>query len=48
MLYWTSVGKTYQEMGIILGIKVRTVKFHMLNIVKKWVSPMPGMLCVLA
>ncbi|MGG2141440.1 helix-turn-helix transcriptional regulator [Symbiopectobacterium sp. RP] len=35
ILYWTSVGKTYQETGIILGIKVRTVKFHMLNIVKK-------------
>lgn len=35
ILYWTSVGKTYQETGMILGIKVRTVKFHMLNIVKK-------------
>lgn len=35
ILYWTSVGKTYQETGMILGIKVRTVKFHMANIVKK-------------
>ncbi|POT56328.1 LuxR family transcriptional regulator [Citrobacter amalonaticus] len=35
ILYWTSVGKTYQETGMILGIKVRTVKFHMSNIVKK-------------
>lgn len=35
ILYWTSVGKTYQETGIILGIKVSTVKFHMANIVKK-------------
>lgn len=35
ILYWASVGKTYQETGMILGIKVRTVKFHMSNIVKK-------------
>ena len=35
ILYWTSVGKTYQETGMILGITVRTVKFHMSNIVKK-------------
>lgn len=35
ILYWTSLGKTYQETGMILGIKVRTVKFHMSNIVKK-------------
>ncbi|MBW7982991.1 helix-turn-helix transcriptional regulator [Enterobacillus tribolii] len=35
ILYWASVGKTYQETGIILGIKTRTVKFHMSNIVKK-------------
>ncbi|ALR76993.1 helix-turn-helix transcriptional regulator [[Enterobacter] lignolyticus] len=35
ILHWTSLGKTYQETGMILGIKVRTVKFHMSNIVKK-------------
>lgn len=35
ILYWTSMGKTYQETGIILGIKISTVKFHMANIVKK-------------
>lgn len=35
ILYWTSVGKTYAETGIILGIKTTTVKFHMANIVKK-------------
>ncbi|KEY56444.1 LuxR family transcriptional regulator [Serratia sp. DD3] len=35
ILYWSSMGKTYQETGIILGIKMSTVKFHMANIVKK-------------
>lgn len=35
ILYWASVGKTYQETGMILGITVRTVKFHMSNVVKK-------------
>lgn len=35
VLYWYSMGKTYQETSIILGIKLRTVKFHMSNIVKK-------------
>lgn len=35
ILYWASVGKTYQETGIILGIKTCTIKFHMSNIVKK-------------
>ncbi|OMQ21030.1 helix-turn-helix transcriptional regulator [Serratia oryzae] len=35
ILYWASVGKTYQETGMILGITMRTVKFHMSNIVKK-------------
>ncbi|MDN8540119.1 LuxR family transcriptional regulator [Erwinia sp. ACCC 02193] len=35
VLYWTSVGKTYPETGMILGIKTTTVKFHMSNIVKK-------------
>ncbi|AXK22292.1 helix-turn-helix transcriptional regulator [Serratia marcescens] len=35
ILYWASMGKTYQEMGMILGIKICTIKFHMGNIVKK-------------
>ena len=39
-------GKTYQEMGMILGIKTCTIKFHMGNIVKNWEWRMPGMLSV--
>ncbi|AUX94690.1 helix-turn-helix transcriptional regulator [Mixta gaviniae] len=35
ILYWASVGKTYQEIALILGIKVSTVKFHIGNVVKK-------------
>ncbi|WP_127960031.1 LuxR family transcriptional regulator [Serratia microhaemolytica] len=35
ILYWASMGKTYQEISIILGIKVSTVKFHIGNVVKK-------------
>lgn len=35
ILYWASVGKTYQEIALILGIKVSTVKFHIGNAVKK-------------
>ncbi|WP_411751253.1 LuxR family transcriptional regulator [Serratia sp. (in: enterobacteria)] len=35
VLYWASMGKTYQEIAIILGVKIRTVKFHIGNIVKK-------------
>ncbi len=35
ILYWCSIGKTYPEIAIILGISVRTVKFHMGNVVKK-------------
>ncbi|CAK9885909.1 MAG: Transcriptional activator protein EsaR [Candidatus Erwinia impunctatus] len=35
ILYWASVGKTYQETAMILGITTRTVKFHMSNVVKK-------------
>ncbi|MGB8666476.1 MAG: LuxR family transcriptional regulator [Serratia inhibens] len=35
ILYWASVGKTYQETGMILGIKTCTIKYHMSNIVKK-------------
>lgn len=34
-LYWSSMGKTYSEIAIILGIRLCTVKFHMGNIVKK-------------
>ncbi|MCO7512414.1 LuxR family transcriptional regulator [Serratia fonticola] len=35
ILYWASVGKTYQEIALILGVKISTVKFHMGNVVKK-------------
>lgn len=35
ILYWASVGKTYQETAMILGIKTGTIKFHMSNVVKK-------------
>lgn len=35
IFYWASVGKTYDEIGIILNIKTVTIKFHMSNIVKK-------------
>lgn len=35
VLYWASMGKTYQEIAIIIGVKSRTVKFHIGNIVKK-------------
>lgn len=35
VLYWASMGKTYQEIAIILDVKVRTVKFHIGNLVKK-------------
>jgi len=35
VLYYSSVGKTYKEVAMMLGIKVPTVKFHMGNIVKK-------------
>ena len=35
VLYWASMGKTYQEIAIILDVKVRTIKFHIGNIVKK-------------
>ncbi|UQY43560.1 LuxR family transcriptional regulator [Erwinia sp. PK3-005] len=35
ILYWASVGKTYQEIALILDIKVSTVKFHIGNVVKK-------------
>ncbi|WP_233976895.1 helix-turn-helix transcriptional regulator [Pectobacterium versatile] len=35
ILYWASMGKTYLEVAIILGIKTSTVKFHIGNVVKK-------------
>lgn len=35
VLRWASQGKTYPEISIILGISVRTVKFHIENIVRK-------------
>lgn len=35
VLYWSSMGKTYKEITLILGIKLTTVKFHMGNAVKK-------------
>lgn len=34
-LYWSSHGKTYSEISLILKISERTVKFHSGNIVKK-------------
>lgn len=35
VLYWASMGKTYQEVALITGITHRTVKYHMGNVVKK-------------
>ena len=35
IIYWASMGKTYQEIALILGIKLSTVKFHIGNAVKK-------------
>ena len=35
ILYWASMGKTYQEIATILSIKLGTVKFHIGNVVKK-------------
>ncbi|GGM26290.1 autoinducer binding domain-containing protein [Pseudomonas asuensis] len=34
-LKWTAVGKTYIEIGMILGIDERTVKFHLSNCMRK-------------
>ncbi|TWI53696.1 LuxR family transcriptional regulator [Pseudomonas duriflava] len=34
-LKWTAVGKTYIEVGMILGIDERTVKFHLVNAMRK-------------
>ncbi|KQN63534.1 LuxR family transcriptional regulator [Erwinia sp. Leaf53] len=35
IIYWASVGKTYQEIATILDIKLTTVKYHASNVVKK-------------
>jgi len=35
VLYWAGMGKTYAEISIIANIAVRTVKFHMGNVVEK-------------
>lgn len=35
ILYWASMGKSYQEIALILGIKLATVKYHVGNAVKK-------------
>ncbi|MNR44986.1 Transcriptional activator protein EsaR [compost metagenome] len=35
ILKWVSIGKTYSEISLITSISVRTVKFHMRNIVDK-------------
>ncbi|MBK5413973.1 LuxR family transcriptional regulator [Pseudomonas sp. TH31] len=35
ILKWASIGKTYSEISLITSISVRTVKFHMRNIVEK-------------
>ncbi|WP_127958422.1 LuxR family transcriptional regulator [Serratia microhaemolytica] len=35
IIYWASIGKSYQEIAMILDIKVTTVKYHIGNVVKK-------------
>lgn len=35
IIYWASVGKPYQEIATLLGIKLTTVKYHIGNAVKK-------------
>lgn len=35
VVYWASIGKSYQEIALILGIKLTTVKYHMANVVRK-------------
>lgn len=35
VLHWASMGKTYEEIAVILDISERTVKFHMRNVVSK-------------
>jgi len=34
-LKWTATGKTYSEIGLILSIDNRTVKFHLVNAMRK-------------
>lgn len=35
IIFWASMGKTYQEIATILNIKLTTVKYHASNVVKK-------------
>ncbi|MFJ1230029.1 helix-turn-helix transcriptional regulator [Yersinia proxima] len=35
ILFWASMGKSYQEIALILGIKTTTVKHHMGKVVRK-------------
>lgn len=35
ILRWTAIGKTYAEISIILNIDTRTVKFHLVNSMRK-------------
>lgn len=35
ILHWASMGKTYQEIAMILDIGISTVKYHMRNVVSK-------------
>lgn len=35
VLYWASMGKTYNEIAMISGISISTVKFHIKNVVVK-------------
>ncbi|MCQ3823086.1 helix-turn-helix transcriptional regulator, partial [Streptococcus agalactiae] len=34
-LRWTALGKTYVEISMILSIDTRTVKFHLVNAMRK-------------
>ena len=35
IIYWASMGKSYQEIALILGMKLTTIKYHIGNAVKK-------------
>ncbi|WP_248802862.1 LuxR family transcriptional regulator [Pseudomonas sp. MWU13-2100] len=35
VLKWTAIGKTYSEIGCVLSIDARTVKFHLVNTMRK-------------
>lgn len=35
VLYWASMGKSYQEIALLLGVKLTTIKYHVSNAVKK-------------